>query len=110
MGDTETAKVPEFGAFTVSETVVVSVVEAEVPVIVTVAVPVLAVDETVKVKVDVPAPVTDVGLNDAVTPLGKLLADSATAESNPPATLTVIVEVPVLPCTTETALGEEESE
>jgi hypothetical protein len=95
---------------TVRETVVVSVVEPLVPVMVTVDVPVVAVDDAVKVRVELPAPVIDVGLNEAVTPVGRPLALSVTAESNPPATATVMVDVPVEPCTTDTDEGEAEME
>ncbi len=60
--------------------------------------------------VDVPEPGTamDVGLKLTVTPAGWPLADKATAESKPPATVVVMVEVPLFPCTTETEAGEAE--
>src|SRR5271170_1272282 len=60
--------------------------------------------------VDVPEPGTamDVGLKLTVTPAGWPLAVKATAESKPPATVVVMVEVPLLPCTTETEAGEAE--
>lgn len=45
--------------------------------------------ETVSVKSDVPEPVTEVGLKLPVTPDGMPVADSATAESNPPEAVTV---------------------
>jgi len=50
----------------------------------------------------------DVGLKLTVTPVGWPLAVKAIAESKPPDTLVVIVEVPLLPCTTETEVGEAE--
>ena len=58
--------------------------------------------------VDVPEPgaAMDVGLKVTVTPVGWPLADKATAESKPPETAVVIVELPLLPCTTETEAGE----
>ena len=42
----------------------------------------------------------------SVTPVGWPLAVSAIAESKPPEPVVVIVEPPLLPCTTETAAGE----
>ena len=41
------------------------------------------------VKSDVPEPVTEVGLKLPVTPEGMPVAESATAESNPPDAVTV---------------------
>jgi hypothetical protein len=90
--------------------VVVSVVEPLVPVTVTVDVPVAVVEPTVKVSVELPAPVTEVGLNAAVVPVGRPEAENVTAESNPPETATVMVEVPVEPAATETLVGEADSE
>ncbi len=101
---------PAFTVVTVREMVVVSIVEPLVPVMVIVEVPAAALDETVKVRVELPAPVIDVGLNEAVTPVGRPLALSVTAESNPPATETVMVEVPVLPAATDNDAGEADSE
>ena len=51
----------------------------------------------------------DVGLKATVTPVGWPDADSAIAESKPPETAVVIVEVPLLPSTTETEVGEAEA-
>lgn len=59
-----------------------------------------------RVRVDVPVPVMDVGLKLAVTPDGSLLADKVTAELNPPETVLVIVEVTELPRTTLTEVGD----
>ena len=70
--------------------------------------PATAAEATVKVSVELPAPVIDVGLNAAVTPVGKPEAESATAESKPPLTELVITVVPVAPCFTETEPGEAE--
>ena len=42
----------------------------------------------------------------AVTPVGCPLAVKAIDESNPPEMLVEIVEVPLLPCTTETEAGD----
>jgi predicted cation transporter len=67
--------------------VAVAVVVPDVPVIVTVLVPVVAVDEAVKVKVDVALPfaggVTGLVENAAVTPLGNPDTLSVVAELNP---------------------------
>src|SRR6202034_4479702 len=56
--------------------------------------------------VEVPVPVMEVGLKETVTPLGWPVAFKATAVLNPPVVVLVIVEVPDLPCRTETAFGE----
>jgi hypothetical protein len=50
----------------------------------------------------------DVGLKATVTPVGWPLADKVTAELNPPVVVLVMVEVPALPCATETVFGEAE--
>ena len=69
------------------------------------------VEATASVRVDVPEPgaAIDVGLKVAVTPAGWPLADNATAELNPPETVVVMAEVPLLPCTTDTEVGEAAS-
>jgi hypothetical protein len=64
------------------------------------------VDATVRLKVDEPEPVIDVGLKVPVTPVGKPLTDKATAESNPSATVEVTVELPLLPWTMETDVAD----
>ena len=82
----------------------VEVVELpEVPVIVTVALPIAAVSEAVKVT----TLVLVVGFvpNDAVTPGGRPVAASVTFPVKPPAFVTVIVLVFVLPWPTITAAG-----
>lgn len=73
-------------------------------------VPVAVVDATVKVTVDVPEPgaAIDAGLKPTVTPVGAPVEVSAMAELNPPETAVVIVEVPLLPTTTETDVGDAE--
>jgi hypothetical protein len=93
--------------FTVSATVVVAVRLPEVPVIVTVAEPVVAVELAVRVSTLVPV----VGFvpNVAVTPLGKPDAARVTLPVNPLTSVTVIVLVPLLPCVTVTLLGDAES-
>ena len=62
-----------------------------------------------KVSVDVPAPVIEVGLKAAVTPVGNPLAVRVTGESKPLVTVSVTVDVPVLPSFTEAdvALSEK---
>jgi len=64
------------------------------------------VEATVMVMVEVPAPVIEVGLKPTVTPVGWPVADNEMAESKPPVTVLVMVEVPELPCATETEAGE----
>ena len=51
----------------------------------------------------------DEGLKPAVTPEGSPDADRAIAELNPPETVVVMVDLPVLPCATETEVGEVDS-
>ena len=76
-------------------------VDPEVPVIVTVAVPTVAVADAVSVRVEVALPfaggVTGLVENDAVKPLGKPDALNVVAELNPPVLVTVIVLVPLAP-------------
>ena len=59
--------------------------------------------------VEVPAPLMEGGPKDTVTPLGSPEAERAIDELNPPETAVVIVEVPLLPCDTETVVGEAET-
>lgn len=66
--------------------------EPEIPVIVTVLVPVVAVLLAVKVRVLVP--VAGFGLNDAVTPVPKPLAEKVTAPAKPLVGWMVIVVAP----------------
>ena len=79
----------------VRATVVVCVRLPEVPVIVTVAGPTVAVLDAVNVTRLLPIVV--LGLNDAVTPPGSPLAVRATALLNPPMSVTVTVLVPLKP-------------
>ena len=65
-------------------------------------------EPTVIVIVEVPAPRIEAGLNATVTPVGAPDADNDTAEENPPVTALVMVDVPALPCSTETEAGEAE--
>ena len=92
----------------VSATVVVCVRVPEMPVIVTVAGPTVAVLAAVNVNVLVP--VVLAGLNDAVTPAGNPVALRATEPVNPWRPVTVTVLLPLAPATTLTLLGVDESE
>jgi hypothetical protein len=101
-GDIEMVKfLVELVEFTVSEIVVLFVVEPEIPVMVTVAVPTVADEEAVNVSVEVALPpdagVTGLVENDAVTPLGKPEALRVVAESNPFWLVMVMVLVPLAP-------------
>ena len=62
------------------------------------------------VMVELPEPGAgiDVGLKPTDTPDGWPDADKEIAELKPPETAVVMVEVPLLPCTTETEAGEAE--
>ncbi len=75
--------------------------EPEIPVIVTVAAPVVAVAEAVRVSVEVTVPfaagVTGLVENAAVTPLGRPEALRVVAELKPPVLVMVIVLAPLLP-------------
>src|SRR5258708_2958323 len=93
---------------TVREIVVVFVKLPDTPVTVTVTVPVVAVLLAVSVNVLLLAVL--VGLNVAVTPLGRPDADKLTLLLKPFSGVTVMVLAPVVPCTIVTLLGEEESE
>ena len=88
-------------------TVVVCVKLPEMPVIVTVALPIAALDA---VKVSVLAVEVLAGLNDAVTPLGRPLAVRATAPLKPPMGDIEIALVPLPPGATLTLLGEANRE
>lgn len=94
---------------TVSETVVVSTMVPEVPVTVIEYVPGTVLDPTVIDIVEVPVPVIEDGLNPMVTPVGWPEAVRVTAESKPPLTVLVMVELPALPGATETEVGDAES-
>jgi hypothetical protein len=86
--------------------VVVFVKLPEVPVIVTGTVPMVAVPLAVNVNVLVA--VAGLGLNNAVTPLGRPEADKVTAPPKPPCGATVIVLAPLDPCIRVTLLGDGE--
>ena len=92
---------------TVSEMVVLAVRLPEVPVMVTVDVPVAAV--LLAVSVSTLEVVDDVGLNEAVTPLGRPDAVKATVPVKPFSGVTVTVSVALLPCVTESVEAESPS-
>lgn len=73
--------------------------------------PATVVEATANVSVDAPEPgaAMDVGLKVALTPVGWPVAERAMAELKPPETVVLSVEVPLLPCTTETDVGEAAS-
>ena len=87
--------------------------EPEVPVMVTVAVPTVAVDEAVSVRVEVAvllaAGVTGFGENAAVTPVGRPVAVSVVAALKLFLLVMVMVLVPLLPCAMLRAVGESET-
>jgi hypothetical protein len=103
LGDAESIK----AGFTVRETVVAFDKLPAVPVMVTVTVPVVAV--LLAVSVNVLVPVVPLGLNDAVTPLGKPEADKLTLPLKPFCGVTVMLLVPLAPCIIVKLLGEAES-
>ena len=100
-GDRDKVKFGALDEFTVREMVVLCEVEPEVPVMVTVAVPTVAVEDAVSVRVEVALPfaggVTGFVEKLAVTPEGRPLALSVVAELNPFWLVMVIVLVPLLP-------------
>ena len=91
---------------TVSEIVVVFVKLPDTPVTVTVTVPVVAV--LLAVNVNVLLLVVLVGLNDAVTPLGRPAADKLTLPLKPFCAVAVIALVVVVPCTIFRLFGAAE--
>ena len=62
----------------------------------------------VTMEVPDPGAAIGVGLNPTVTPVGAPDAVRTMVELNPPETAVVMVEVPLLPAATETAVGEAE--
>ena len=105
LGDAESVKFG--GGFTVRESVVELDRLPDEPEMVTVAGPVVAVLLAVSVRVLVP--VVLAGLNEAVTPEGKPDVDKLTVPLKPLSALTLIVLLPLAPCTMVKALGEAES-
>ena len=92
---------------TVRASVVVAVRLPEVPVMVTVELPVVAVE--LAVRVSTLLPVVGFVPKAAVTPLGRPEAARVTLPLNPPTSVTVIVLVPLLPCVIDRLLGESDS-
>ena len=86
---------------------VVLVKPPDMPVTVTVAVPVAAVLLAVSVNLLVLAVL--VGLNDAVTPLGRPVADKLTLPVKPFCGVTVMVLAPLAPCVIVKLFGDAES-
>jgi hypothetical protein len=86
--------------------VVAFVKPPDVPVIVTETVPGVA--ELPTASVSVLVVVVELGLNDAVTPLGTPAADKLTLPVKPFFGLTVIVLVPLAPCRTVKLFGDAE--
>ena len=74
------------------------------PVTVTVTVPVVAVLLAVSVNMLVLAVL--LGLNEAVTPLGRPDADKLTLPLKPPCGMTVMVLAPLVPCATVKLFGD----
>jgi len=107
VGDAAMVKFGEAAALTVKAMEVVAVRLPEVPVMVTVDEPVVAV--LLAVRVSTLVPVVGFVPNDAVTPLGRPEAASVTLPVNPPTSVTVMVLVPLLPWVIVRLLGEAES-
>jgi hypothetical protein len=95
---------------TVRVSVAVLLVVPLLPVIVTVRVPLEAFLLAVTVKVEVPAPVIDVGLKLADAPLPSPVAERAIEELKPPVTVVVIVTLPELLRETASVVGATLSE
>jgi hypothetical protein len=91
----------------VRETVVVLLKPPDMPVTVTVAAPIAAVLVAVSVNVLVFAVL--LGLNDAVTPLGRPVADKLTLPMKPFCGVTVMVLAPLAPCVIVKLFGDAES-
>lgn len=106
-GETPTVKFGVAGALTVRAMVVVAIRLPEVPVMITVAFPVVA--ELLAVRVRTLVAVVGLVPNVAVTPLGRPEAASVTLPVNPFKSVTVMVLVPLLPCVIVRLLGESES-
>lgn len=107
LGEADNEKLGVAVAFTVNEIDVVWLSVPETPVIVTELVPVVAVE--LAVKVTTLLPVVGFVPKLAVTPAGRADVESDTLPVNPPLGVTVIVELPLLPCVTVKLLGEADS-
>jgi len=97
-------KLPVAAAVTVNAMVVVAVSEPEVPVMVTVDVPTVAVE--LAANVTTLEPVVGLVANAAVTPLGRPDAASVTLPAKPFTSVTEIVSVPLAPCATEREVAD----
>lgn len=106
VGEAAMLKLGVAAEFTVRASVVVAVKLPEVPVIVTVDDPVVAV--LLAVNVSTLVPVVGFVPNVAVTPLGRPDAASVTLPVNPPTSVTVMVLVPLPPCVIVRLLGESD--
>lgn len=106
VGEAAMLKLGVAAEFTVRASVVVAVKLPEVPVIVTVDDPVVAV--LLAVNVSTLVPVVGFVPNVAVTPLGRPDAASVTLPVNPPRSVTVTVLVPLPPCVIVRLLGESD--
>ena len=106
VGDAAMVKLGVAVEFTVSARVVDAVKLPEVPVMVTVADPVVAV--LLAVSVSTLVPVVGFVPNVAVTPLGRPDAANVTLPLNPFTSLTVMVLVPLPPCVMVRLLGESD--
>jgi hypothetical protein len=95
---------------TVRLTVAVRVVPPEVPDTVMGNVPVAAPAPALKVRVELAVGITEVGLKEAVTPLGRPEAPRLTEEPKPLMLVTVMVLVPLPPWVTVTEVGEADTE
>jgi len=107
LGEVESVKFGVGRGFTVRESVVVFVKLPEVPVMLTVTGPVVAVLLAASVKVLVV--VAGFGLNDAVTPLGRPETDKLMLPLKPLSGVTVMALEPLVPCVMVKLLGEVES-
>src|SRR3954470_14372135 len=107
LGDAEIVKLGVGTLVTVRLTVVVWVTLPPVPVMVTVEVPRVAVEETVKVSVELPEPgaAIEAGLKEAVTPAGRPEAESEMALLKPPETAVVTVTLPEPLCAIDAEPG-----
>lgn len=107
LGEADSEKFGVAVALIVNEIDVVWLNVPDVPVIVTELVPVVAVE--LAVKVTTLLPVVGFVPKLAVTPDGRADVDRLTLPVNPPLGVTVIVELPLLPCVTLKLLGVADS-
>jgi hypothetical protein len=103
-------QLPVLPPVTVRLYVAVRVADAPVPVTVIVYVPEGVDADVASVRVDEPPDVTDVGLNVAVTPDGRPLAEKATDWADPAVVAVLTVVVAELPAATEPEVGEVATE